>query len=213
MCVPLAFLRIMGKIHIGIQVRSYKSFVAERSQQDPHLGDLREFLQKDATSQHACRIACLDFFSADGPPRRRNLSRESLKSIVCDKPEADNLCGRLLIVEDVSSDVVETLGSLLNIDPLFFASHMDTAEVDIKKTRLQTAILPSTRMSHNFLNLQYHRVIEFGNLNSDQTIFRNMNLSRKVKILSQFKGVNVGLARHCCSIMRTQGNHGLWIGK
>ena len=202
----------MDKDPNGNQVKSYKSFVAERTQQNPHLQNLREFLQKEATSQGACHIACLDFFPGDGPPSRRSLSLKGLGSLLSDKDDADDLCGRLLIVEDISNDVVETLGSLLNIDPLFFASHMDTDEIDIKKTRLQTAILPSTKRSQKFLNLQYHRVIEFEDLNSDQTIFRKMNVSRKVKILSQLKGITIGLARHCCSILRTDGNHGHWLG-
>ena len=203
----------MGKNCNGNQVRSYKSFVAERTQQNPHLENLHEFLQKDPTSQHACHIACLDFVSGDGPPSRRSLSLESLKSLLGGESKADNLCGRLLIIEDASSDVVEALGSLLNIDPLFFASHMDTAEIDIKKRRLQTAILPSTKRSQQFLNLQYHRAIEFENPIFDQSVSRNMNISRKVKILPSLKGITIGLARHCCSILRTDGEHGHWLGK
>ena len=40
-----------------------------------------------------------------------------------------------------------------------------------------------------------------------------MNVLRKVKILSQLKGINIGLARHCCLILRTKGKDGLWLGK
>ena len=203
----------MERSRNGKKVRSYKSFVAERTQQNPHLENLREFLQRDAVNGHACQIACLDFFSGDGPPSRRSLSHEGLKSLLGDKLKAEDLCGRILMVEDVSRDLVETLGSLLNIDPLFFASHMDTAEVDIKRTRLQTAILPSTKWCQNFLNLQYHRVIEFENPISARTIFRNMNVLRKVKILPKVKGITIGIARHCCSILRTENEHGLWLGK
>lgn len=203
----------MSKKHNEDQIRSYKSFVAERTQQNPHLQNLLEFLQKDTLSQRACRIACLDFSSGNSSPSRRNLSPESLESLLSNEVKGDDLCGRLLIVEDVANVVVETLGSLLNIDPLFFASHMDTSEIDIKKARLQTAILPSTRRSQNFLNLQYHRVIEFENLESEQTVSRDMNVSRKVKMLPPLKGTNIGLARHCCSIVKTKGKDGLWLGR
>ena len=204
---------IMSEDHNENQIRSYKSFVAERTQQNPHLQNLREFLQKDTISQYACHIACLEFSSRNNPPSRRSLKLESLGSLLGGEVKGDDLGGRILIVEDVSNDVVEMLESLLNIDPLFFASHMDTSEIDITKTRLQTAILPSTKRSQNFLNLQYHRVIEFENLKSEEIIFRDMNVSRKVKILSQLKGLNIGLARHCCSILRTKGKDGLWLGK
>jgi hypothetical protein len=35
---------------------------------------------------------------------------------------------RVYIVEDLSRDLIEVLGSQLNIDPLFFASHVDTRD-------------------------------------------------------------------------------------
>ena len=34
--------------------------------------------------------------------------------------------GRILVIEDLTREVVEVLGSSLNIDPLFFASHIHT---------------------------------------------------------------------------------------
>lgn len=203
----------MNTDHNKDQIRSYKSFIAERAQQNPHLQDLHEFLQKDTVSQNAGHIVCLEFSTGNGLPNRRNLNLEGLKLLLGNEVKGDDLCGRILIVEDISSDVVEKLGSLLNIDPLFFALHMNTSEIDITKTRIQTAVLPSTKRSHNFLNLQYHRVIEFENLRSEQTVFRDMNVPRKVKMLSQLKGINIGLARHCCSILRTKRKDGLWLGK
>ena len=196
------------------QSSSYRSYVGRRTRQDPHFKQLHEFLQNDTVSQHACRITCLEFFIGDGSPSRWGLDLDGLASLLNGEVRRrKSLCGRILLVEDVSNDAVEILGSRMNIDPLFFACHMDTSEIDISKTRLQTAILPSTRRCQNFLNLQYHRVLEFENLKSDQTIFRDMNVSRKVKILSQFKGINIGLARHCCSILKTEGKDGLWLGE
>lgn len=204
----------MNKTSNQDQIRSYKSFVAARTQQNSCLQNLCEFLQNDTVSQHACRVVCLEFSFAFGPPSHRSLDLDSFALLLCNKTkERDDLCGRFLIIEDLSSDIVETFGSLLNIDTLFFASHIDTFQIDIATTRPSTIILPSTTRSQNFLNLHYHRVIEFENLDSKQVLFRDMNVSRKVKILSQFKRINVGLARYCCSILKTEGKDGFWLNK
>lgn len=196
------------------QIKSYRSFVAARTQWNPCLKNLSEFLQDKTASQHTCHITSMEFSSASGPPSRRILDLDSLAQLLRNTAkEGNDLCGRLLIVEDLSNHVLETLGSLLNIDPLFFASHIDTFQIDIATTRPSTVTLPSTTRSQDFLNLHYHRVIEFEELESKQVLHRDMNVPRKVKILPRPKGYNIGLARHCCSILKTEGKDGLWLGK
>lgn len=203
----------MNEISNQDQIRSYKSFVAARTQRNSCLQNLCEFLQNDKVGRNACRIVCLEF-STSGPPSRRSLDLAGLELLLCDATKTrDDLRGRLLIIEDLSSDVVETLGSLLNIDPLFFASHIDTVRIDAAVTRPSTATLPSTTRSQNFLNLHYHRVIEFEHLESKLKLLRDMNVPRKVRILPRLKGIHVGLARHCCSTLKTEGRDGLWLGK
>lgn len=195
-------------------LRSYRSFVGGRTHRNPHFKQLHDFLQNDTTSQHACRIVCLEFFSGDGSPTRRSLDLDDLASLLDGEVRRrENLYGRILFIEDMSNNAVEILGSLIKIDPIFFASHIDTFKVDIVKTRLQTAVLPSTKRSQNFINLHFHRVIEFENLLFDQTMFREINIPRMIKVLSQFKGMNLGLVRHCYSILKTEGKDGLWLGK
>ena len=196
------------------QTRSYKSFVAARTQWNPCLKNLSEFLHQEAAGQHTCRITSLEFSSASDSPSRRSLDLDNLAPMLCKTAkERDDICGRLLIVEDLSNHVLETLGSLLEIDPLFFASHVDTFQIDMATTRPSTVTLPSTTQSQNFLNLHYHRVVEFENLESKQVLHRDMNVPRKVKMLPRPKGSNIGLVRHCCSILRTEGKDGLWLGK
>ena len=203
----------MSEISKEDRSRSYRSFVAARTQWNPCLKNLSQFLHNDAAGQHTCNITSLDFSSASGSPSRRSLDLDSLAPLLCQTAkEKDDLCGRLLIVEDLSNHVLETLGSLLKIDPLFFASHVDTFQIDIATTRPSTVTLPSTTQSQNFLNLHYHRVVEFGSLESKQVLHRDMNIPRKVKILPRPKGSNIGLVRHCCSILKTEGRDGIWLG-
>ena len=195
------------------KIMSYKSLVAARAQQTSCLRNLLAFLQNDPVSQHPCRFICLDFFSAYDPPSCRNLDLDDLKFILGTTSNGKgDICGRLLVIEDLSNDVVETLGSSLDIDPLFFASHIDIFQDDIATTRPSTATLLSTMRSQNFLTLPYHRVIEFENHETNQGLLRDMNVPRKVAVLPRLKGVNVGLARHCCSILRSESKDGLWIG-
>lgn len=196
------------------QLRSYNSFIAARTQRNSCLQELFEFLQDETASQHACRIVCLEFSSTSGPPSRRIIDLDSLALLLGNTAKENNdIRGRILIVEDLSADVVETLGSLLNIDPFFFASHLDTFRANIARPRPSAATLPSTTRSQNFLNLHYHRVIEFENPGPRKVLLRDMNVPRKVKILPRLKGVNVGIAQHCCSILQTTGKDGLWLGK
>ena len=204
----------MSEISKEDRSRSYRSFVAARTQWNPCLKNLSQFLHNDAAAQHTCSITSLDYSSASGLPSRRNLDLDSLGPLLCQTvKERDDLCGRLLIVEDLSNLVLETLGSLLKIDPLFFASHVDTFQTEIATTRPSTVTLPSTTQSQTFLNLHYHRVVEFENLESKQVLHRDMNVPRKVKILPRPKKSKIGLVRHCCSILKTEGRDGLWLGK
>ena len=192
---------------------SYKSYVRERTQWNPCLKHLSDFLHNDSARQHLCHITSLEFSSTSGRPSRRNLDLDSLTLMLRrTTKENDDICGRILIVEDSSNHVLETLGSLLNIDPLFFASHVHTLQIDIKTTRPSTVTLPSTIRSQNFMNLHYRRLVEFENLESSQVLHRDMNVPRKVNILPRLKGINIGLVQHCCSILETQGRDGLWLG-
>lgn len=206
--------RSMEKPCLEDRIGSYKSFVAIRTQRDPELRNLYEFLQTDSVIQRSCRIVCLEFSSAPGPPSRQSLDLDGLASILGAKTTGrDDLCGRLLIVEDISNDIIETLGCLLNIDPFFFASHIDTFQINIARRRPSMATFPSKTRAQNFLNLHYHRVVEIENAESTHTLLRDMNVPRKVRILPKFKGTNIGLVRHCNSILKAETKDGLWLGK
>lgn len=102
----------MNKASNQDKVRSYKSFVAARTQQTSCLRNLLAFLQNDTESQHPCRVVCLDFSSVYDPPSRRSLDLDDLTLLLRKTSnEKGDICGRLLIVEDLSNDVVETLCS------------------------------------------------------------------------------------------------------
>lgn len=193
---------------------SYKSFVATRAQRSPELKNLHELLQTNSVRQRPCRIVCLEFSSAPSSRSRFSLDLDDLILIIGAKATGrDDLCGRLLVVEDISNDTIETLGCLLDIDPCFFASHIDTCQTNIARRRPSLATLPSRMRAQEFLNLHYHRVVEREDRNATSAMFRDMNVPRKVRILPNLKGANIGLVQHCTSIVKARTKDGLWLGE
>ena len=195
------------------QYSSYKSYITARTKRDSYLQNLSDLLKMDDSSQRTCQMICLEFLASSPTPRRQNLKINSHTALLRNESNADNsLRGRLLIFEDLSNDIIETLGSTLDMDPFFFASHIDIPQTNITITRPYRALLPSMARSQKFLTLHYHRLVEFEDLTSNQTLLRDMNVPRKVKILPKTQGLRIGLVRHCCSILNTVGKDGLWLG-
>ena len=197
----------------GPQTGTYQSYIAARTWRNPCLRNLSKFLADDGRSRRNCRIACLEFSSVSHIPNSRSLDLESLANLLQNQiGENENLRGRILIIEDLSKDIIQILGSNLNIDPFFFASHIDAPQSAIVTRRPYMATLPSAAKSQNFLTLHYHHALEFER-RPKEPLLRDMNVPRKVKALPSIKNINVGLARQCCSIMRTMGKDGLWLGE
>jgi len=190
----------------------YVSFVAAQTRPTPCLEQLSRFLSHDISMRYSCRIACLEFSVASGTPSHKSLNMNDLASLLHNESKGSNsLQGRILIVEDLTKDIVELLGSTLNVDPFFFASHIDVFQPSIATSRPYMATLPSVASTQNSLTLHYHRVLQFDCPTRKRTLLQATNVPRKVKMLPSTQGVSVGLARHCCSILKTVGKDGLWL--
>jgi hypothetical protein len=139
---------------------------------------------------------------------------ESLADLLHQQTRDDNNTqGRILIIEDLSANMIEMLGSVLNIDPFFFASHIDVPYNEIGMRRASVVTLPSKLRCRNSLNLHYHRVLEFEHPPPKGNFFQVLNVPREVKISRSINGVHIGLAHQCCSIVQTVSKDGLWLGK
>src|SRR6266496_2556940 len=119
---------------------SYGAYVQARCSQNPSLLNLHNFLSNPKARRDGCRIIAMDFREGINHPIPRanvclnDVSSELRKSAFGKTyhKEAEHyrdhpLQGRILIIEDLTKDVVEHLGSELDIDPLFFALHLHTA--------------------------------------------------------------------------------------
>lgn len=190
----------------------YRSYVAAQTRSSPCLSNLSRFLESDASTRYGCRITCMDFTGESSTPSHRNLGKDDLAALLHDRANRKSgLRGRIVMVEDLTRDVIEQLGSQLNIDPYFFASHLDVFQPDISTPRPYLSKLPSMARTQDSLFLHYHRVLEVDNPTCERTLIRAMNVPRKVKLLPPTKGVSIGFARHCCSVLRTSGKDGLWL--
>lgn len=121
--------------------------------------------------------------------------------------------GRMLIIEDLTKEIVELLDYELDIDPLFFAMHLHTAQKNGKYRQSPgTVTLPSRILSKDFININinYHRAISFDKVTpSGIRLLRDSVIDRKVVVLPS---TTIGLAQHCASILRVKQKNGAWIG-
>lgn len=164
--------------------------------------------------QRPCQIARLEFRRDTVKPQYRRLEFSELSSEL----SQDNMkmgyetLGQMIVIEDLSPDVVEELGSHLSIDPMFFASHINAAYCDIEWQTPDFATLPSRRLYNNFVNIQYHRAIVLQK-EPDLSIklLRDMNIGRKIVILPPIRSICIALVQHGCSVLRDTRKGGSWL--
>lgn len=179
-----------------------ESYVAAQCQNNPCFANTQRFLPESTPERDTCRIASFDFV-CDGAGRADLryylLQPDDLESAVC--PLKDGLKGRILVVEDFSRDVVNTLGSTLEIDPLFFASHIHAPSRAISAQTPNLAMLPSRMRRQSYVSVHYHRPLELPPQFGPETkLVRATNVCRKVAVLPPTHNICIGLVQHCCSI-------------
>src|ERR1700726_2345061 len=87
---------------------TYLRIILEQCQQYPCLQLLSDFYVESFSHRHFCRLACLEFSSTNRKPRLKNLDMEGLAQMMQNPHgSSDDLLGRMLIVEDLDSDVIE----------------------------------------------------------------------------------------------------------
>lgn len=190
---------------------SYQKYVVDQSRRNPCLHNLCQFLAEDK-DRNECRIVSLDFGPIDGGVQESELSSVELAETLSSQMKS-NQGRRLLVVEDLTKDVVELLGSYLDIDPLFFASHIYRPHVEMSSCRPSTATLPSKTKIQNFLSLHYQHAIEFESQPlAPRKLFCDGNVARKVVILPPTKNMHIGLVQHGCSIWKGATKKNSWLG-
>lgn len=193
---------------------TYDEFVSAQSERNPSIKNLLRFMRGNEKNISPCRLASLDFLSGSPNPTAYMVDEKGLEHLLTPSGgKADpRLLGRTIIVEDLTKNVVETLGSNLRMDPLFFASHLHSPWPDIALQTPDMALLPSRLKPETSLVMHYHRTIRFNNPELPlRKLLRTCNIHRKVMVLPKTKNVRIGLAQHSCSIFRTVLPNQIWI--
>ncbi|KAF2118412.1 hypothetical protein BDV96DRAFT_629937 [Lophiotrema nucula] len=197
--------------------RTYLEYVKSLCPRNPCLQALSAFLSQPKAARHNCQVAALDF--------RENVEHTISRSIADlnylwgelqgttkeDELYQDHrLQGRILIVEDLTRDVVELLGITLDIDPLFFALHLHTTHrTGMRHQTPDEATLPSRLLDQDYVNVSYHRPIECTTSTiAGGRFVRDIAIDRKLVFL---RSTTIGLAQHCASIIKVQPKEDFWI--
>lgn len=205
---------------------TYQRYVDTRTEHNPCVQNLANFLSSPRPRDSKVKIVSLDFYDGISRPEHRNVLVKELPQLLDAfhrqdnkemhlQPQQVNEKGskepnrylKLLLVQDLTKDVIELLGTSLNIDPIFFASHVHTS---FKGGGIQTsdvALLPSRVRTQNYINIHYHRTVTFdGVLKPPKKLFRDGNLDRKVVVLPLTGRTYIGLAQHSISILHAKGS-------
>jgi hypothetical protein len=190
--------------------RSYSDYIVAQSKRNPCLRNLSQFISNDIAKQD-CKIVILEFFEQDQNPHRTDLDLRNFEALL--HTNVSGCQGRLVIVEDLSRAIIETLGSSLDIDPLFFASQIHGPTVDIASSKPSIATLPSRALSQNFLSVQYQRSVDFGACSlAPRKMLRNSNVPRRIVLLPPMKNTYIGLEQQSCSVLLSATKSKPWLG-
>jgi hypothetical protein len=213
---PLSFSRNrLEQLHAATP--DYRDYVAALCHRNPSLLTLKNFLSNPKARHYGCRMAALDF--------RKGLSKPSIRRVAdidCLPRELPGklgreydhhqrpLQGRILVMEDVTVDVLKLLGAELDIDPFFFAMHLHTVHrTGMRHQMPDEATLPSRLRSNDYINISYHRPVICDNMGaSGGKWIRDAAVDRKVVLL---RSTTIALASHCASVIKVRRGNGFWI--
>lgn len=132
---------------------------------------------------------------------------------------------RLLVVQDLSTCVIEKLGSSFDIEPGFFRTHIgDYVWLNTRDPQAEIPDLESFSIKSNYFNVQYVSPRYFENqdqLSAAKAQAQSFNVSRRIDHDGKFKewsdmpGSDVGLVRSKISLWVRPNRSSVqgWLGK
>ncbi|KAJ3542248.1 hypothetical protein NM208_g4203 [Fusarium decemcellulare] len=184
---------------------SYTDFVRFRVRNNPCIWGLSQHLKKSPQSES--RIIFMDYpheGSYQSPPEPLPATEDECVKLASHVPLNTN---RLLIVENITPNLIVKIGQALDVDPLFFADYIVTNLEDIEKEPPppSLAILPSLISTTNRLHLHYQQVLDLGSAepfaDAAYGLKTDSNVPRNVRRLAPLSGRQLALARASCSML------------
>ncbi|KAL9090188.1 MAG: hypothetical protein Q9165_005468 [Trypethelium subeluteriae] len=187
--------------------QDYKQQVKDQSAQNPHLKPLDEFLS-DSSTNLSCRIKVLDFsrtgslnsqeeFDEDKDRIDSKLQGTHLttRNNICERRERCTFLGRVMIIKGPTPSVIEQVGSVLHVDPIFFASHISSPSESLKRIpALDNAVSLARTASLDFTNIHYHQLLSFPERPPSKEMQRDAPVKRKILELLKQESTYVSLA-------------------
>ena len=194
---------------------SYPHYIRSLCVRNPSLSNLHSTLANPNARRDGCHIVALDFRAGIAKPTTRSIaSVGSLPAEFTRGAEAgteNTLQGRILIIENLTVEVINILGVRLEVDPLFLATHLHT--VRRSGMRHQTpddATLPSRLHQSNCISISYHQPVTCNeDFPSGAKFTLDAAIDRKLVFL---RSTSIGLAQHRASIMKICREDGFWLG-
>ncbi|KAH7156085.1 hypothetical protein EDB81DRAFT_880418 [Dactylonectria macrodidyma] len=192
---------------------SYQDFVSHRTRLNPCLSGLATYLS--SKPRNASTTIVIDYPHDGGPPSSPiSIAEPSYANLI----DGISSATRFIFVEDIGPRLINLLGALLDVDPLFFANHFST---DLRNVELATpppsAVLPPSVVSERgYLHLHYQQVVSLGPAealkDAAYSLKSDSNIPRNIRRLPPLSGRQLALARACCSVLVKKIANGSSIG-
>lgn len=186
---------------------SYREYVEAQVQLNPCFLGLKDFLKTAKGGQKTkSGIYRLEYLR-DGTQTCKEEDRklEGIVSAIATEGQSSDIqvLGRILFIEDIEPQAVELLGSAFDVNPLFFATYLDTTYERLEKRAPPptVTIIPSRLTRNDAFHIHWQRGLSLGEGKSlTRKLKAECSVLRAIKPIPPLNGVNIGLARTCCSI-------------
>lgn len=123
-------------------------------------------------------------------------------------------CSRLFIVEDLSRDVIEILGAELDVDPLFFRSHIsDYLWYNTRDPWVELPDLDIVSRERNFFNLRYVQARYFRTPESFEKSKQETGMFNVLRRLDSDKNQKATLDEHGSSVALVRSKASFWFSQ
>ncbi|PVI04776.1 hypothetical protein DM02DRAFT_668739 [Periconia macrospinosa] len=203
---------------------TYRDYVETLSSRNPCLLNLQSFLSSSSVYRRTCQFTALDFREGIERPIPRQVpdidlvpgqlngiqGTNSKESVTSEGYHKHPLQGRILIIEDLTPEVIELVGSTLDVDPLMFSLHLHTTQRNDGRSQTpDDATLPSRLVTQNYMTTTYHRpIVSEQKFPVGGKFERDMAINRKVVFI---RSTPIGLAQHSVSVIKVQYSSDFWI--
>ncbi|CAG7560615.1 unnamed protein product [Fusarium equiseti] len=184
---------------------SYKDQVMLRAQSNPCINGLERYLQQRGT--RPSNAVYMDYPTAEQHPPEPEpikVAEDKITNLIDTLPAATT---RLIMVEDISPQLISLVGNALDIDPIFFADYVNTSfeNIEIAPPPPSLAILPSLLSQCGYLHLHYQQVLDLGTAEKFEdaayALKTDSNVTRNIRRLAPLSGKQLALARATCSLL------------